>query len=119
MNNVEVEYLKKTIEKHIRIHFHQDVVEAYKNTQIIWMKTKEIESLRDIKPGTIIIPVQEKETPMCYKSWTVNFRKTKLILWDRLKQPNDEIKSWLSQDIIDGKGANRVASWIKDKAKKC
>ena len=35
---------------------------------------------------------------------------------DRLKQPNEDIQSWFRQNIIDGKGVNRVVNWIKDKA---
>jgi len=35
---------------------------------------------------------------------------------NRLKQPNEDIKSWFGQNIIDGKGVDRVVSWIKEKA---
>ena len=38
---------------------------------------------------------------------------------EKLQQPNKEITSWFSQDIIDGQGVNRVVSWIKDRAIKC
>ena len=38
---------------------------------------------------------------------------------DELKHPNEEINSWLSQNVIDGQGAKRVVSWIKRKVEEC
>ena len=71
--------------------------------------------------NTIGSEILSRRTPACINlGYFEDITKESLLNEiDRLKQPNNEIKSWLSQDIIDGKGANRVASWIKDKAKKC
>ena len=82
---------------------------------------KPVISLGHSYENTIGSEILSRRTPACINLGYFEdiTRESLLNEINRLKQPNEEIKSWLSQDIIDGKGVNRIASWIKDKAKKC
>ena len=90
-----INYLKKSIEKHIEINMSEDALSAFKSTKILWVKADEIIKLKDCEKPTIIIPILKKKKDDFYKHWSINFRGTKLKLWGHISPPS---KEWLVED---------------------
>lgn len=84
------DYLVRTLERHIRLHFYSEAASLYQNTQIIFASYDEIPSHENLAPGTIIIPMLSQFKSLPSDAWEVNFRGTKIVLWGFLDAPNDD-----------------------------
>ncbi len=91
----EVSYLKRQLDRHIRLHFHPDAAAAYNNAKVLWVDWNKIGQVGEVECGTLIIPVLESSTEVSHDTWEIDFRGTKLVFWGGLPAPND---SWQVDD---------------------
>ena len=92
MKDSEINYLKRTIEKHISIHFEPNALNAYKETNIIWATKKEFNQITNIKPGTIVVLTDNDCGDSFFNSWSVNFRGTNMIFWGKIQMLESQWK---------------------------
>ena len=90
MSKYEIDYLIKTLKRHICIHFHPEAVSIYQDTEIISMPYYQIASKNNLKPGTIILPTLDQIDSVLIRSWEVKFRSTSLTLWGFLEAPSND-----------------------------
>lgn len=99
MTPQELQYVQRTIERHIEFHFHEKAVASYKAADIAWIEWDAVCGEGWSEDASIIIPIVPKDLPR-QVTWNVPFRDTSLVLWNRLPLPegwqcdHDEAPLW-------------------------
>ena len=99
MTPQELQYVRRTIERHIEFHFHEKAVASYKAADIAWIEWDAVCGEGWSEDALIIIPIVPKDLPR-QVTWNVPFRDTSLVLWNRLPLPegwqcdHDEAPLW-------------------------
>ena len=77
MTPQELQYVQRTIERHIEFHFHEKAVASYKAADIAWIEWDAVCGEGWSEDALIIIPIVPKDLPR-QVTWNVPFRDTSL-----------------------------------------
>lgn len=88
----KIKYFQNTLSRHIKNYFHSESISSFENANIEFIPYEEINDGKYLKPGTIIIPIFSNITSSNLESWQVDFRGTRIKIWDFIKPPNDRWK---------------------------
>ena len=93
MTPKKLDFVRHTITRHIRLHFHKDAVDSYQAASIVWIEWDELYHNQWLANSSIIIPIVPRGI-VEPATWSVPFRDTTLVLWNRLPLP----KGWQCDD---------------------
>lgn len=87
MTQQEQEYVQRSITRHINFHFHENAVVSYRAADIAWIEWNDLCRHEWPEKASILIPIVPKNIVQ-QATWSVPFRGTTLVLWDRLPLPD-------------------------------
>ena len=87
MTQQEQEYVQRSITRHINFHFHENAVASYRAVDIVWIEWNDLCRHEWPEEASILIPIVPKNIVQ-QATWSVPFRGTTLVLWDRLPLPD-------------------------------
>ena len=99
MTQQEQEYVQSSITRHINFHFHENAVASYRAADIVWIEWNDLCRHEWPEEASILIPIVPRNIVQ-QATWSVPFRGTTLVLWDRLPLPdgwkcdNEEFPLW-------------------------
>ena len=95
MTPQELHYVRRALARHIHYHFCDEAIVSYQDSNIAWVEWGDL--VREALPTdvSIIIPIAPRDLiePV---TWTVPFRGTTLMFWNRLPLP----EGWQCDDVV-------------------
>ena len=94
MTPQELNYVRRALARHIHYHFCDEAIVSYQDSNIAWVEWGDL--VREALPTDVstIIPIAPRDLiePV---TWTVPFRGTTLMFWNRLPLP----EGWQCDDV--------------------
>ena len=91
----ELDYVRRAIARHVDFHFHEIAAKSYREAEIHWTEWHDPRRWEGPRQPSIIIPAVPRKM-VRRVTWSVAFRDTSIVLWNRLPLP----EGWQCDDDL-------------------